>query len=304
MAALSRTSTGFNLWRIIRQTFLEFNHDECPRLAASLAYYAVFSLPGLLVVVVSLTGLIAGREEATQRATWFFREFMGERAAEQVGAMVAQTGQQGHGLGTSLIGFALLLVGATGVLAELQTALNRAWDVKPDPNESIRSFLLKRVLSLGLVIGMSLLLLASLVVSWFLAQLTAFAQTQAVEISPTLLRWIDQLASLAILTVLFAATYRFLPDVRLDWADVWFGAMLTALLFVIGKVLLWMYLAWADPSTAFGAAGSLALVLVWIYYSAMIYYLGAEFTHVLAKSRGKRVVPEQGAIKNHDKDTS
>jgi len=301
MPAITRTFRGVRIWRIIRLTFVEFNDDECPRLAASLAYYAAFTLPGLLVVVVAITGMVAGYEQAADRMTQFVADFMGERAANQLSAIMAQSEKPGQTVAASVLGFAMLLIGASGVLAELQTALNRAWDVKPDPKEGAWSFLTKRILSLGLVLGMSLLLLASLAVSWFLAQLTALAHTQSMEISPLLLRWIDQLVSLAILTVLFAATYRFLPDVRLDWADVWSGALLTAMLFVIGKVLLGMYLAWSDPTTAFGAAGSLALILLWVYYSGLIYFLGAEFTHVLAKSRGKHVVPEPGAVKSHEK---
>jgi membrane protein len=283
--------------RLFRQAFNEFNADECPRLAASLAFYAIFSMPPLLVLLVWLTSLIADRALVVERLSSVLSEVMGRRVAEQVAAMLPGDDPLGHGLWRSLVALVMLLVGASGVLSELQTALNRAWDVQPVPGgDSLRTMLVKRVLSLGMVLGMSVLLLASLAISWFLAALGTFTQSQAPGmVSPQALQWVDQLSSLAVLTLLFAASFRYLPDVRLDWTDVWSGSLLTALLFVVGKVVLSMYLAWADPTTAYGAAGSLALVLIWIYYSSMIYFYGAEFTQVHARSRGKRVQAELGA---------
>jgi len=290
------------VWRLVRETFTEFSEDECPRLAASLAYYAIFSLPALLVVVVSVAGLFFKQEDVAERVTFFFREIMGERGANQIGAMLQHASLPQRSWWGSLVGFGMLLVGATGVLAELQTALNRAWRVKPDPRRGgVQAFLMKRVLSLGMVLGIAFLLLVSLIISWLLTEFSALAQSQAPGwISPGVLHAIDQVGSLAIITLLFAAMLKFLPDVRLDWTDVWAGAVLTALLFVAGKVGLGFYLAWADPTTAFGAAGSLALVLVWIYYSGMIFFLGAEFTHVYARHRGRRAAPEEGAVKDED----
>ena len=285
------------MWRVLRDTCYEFSEDECPRSAAALAYYAIFSLPALLVVIVSLASIFADRAEAMQRIGDFFREFMGPRVAEQIATLLAQTDRQGKGW-QSLIGLVMVLIGATGVLSEVQTALNRAWQVAPDPKQGgIRSFFVKRLLSLLMVAAMALLLLASLMLTWFLAALSSWAEsTSFAWLSSPLLRTLEHVASLAILTLLFAGTFRFLPDVRLDWSDVLLGGLLTALLFLLGKTLLGWYLAWADPTTAFGAAGSLALVLVWIYYSAMIYLFGAQFTHVYARSRGKRVTPEPGAM--------
>ena len=285
-----------SMWRLLRDTCYEFNEDECPRSAAALAYYAIFSLPALLVVVVALAGTFADRTEAAQRIGDFFQEFMGTRVAEQITALLEQTDQRGKGW-QSVIGLVMVLLGATGVLSEVQTSLNRAWRVAPDPKQGgIRSFVVKRLLSLLMVAALAVLLLASLVLSWFLAALSSWAkQSDFAWLSSPVLQGLEHVASLAILTLLFAATFRFLPDVRLDWADVGLGGLITALLFVLGKSLLSWYLAWSDPTTAFGTAGSLALVLVWIYYSAMIYLFGAQFTHVYVRSRGKPVVPEPGA---------
>lgn len=286
------------MWRMLRDTFSEFSQDECPRLAAALAYYAVFSLPALLVVVVSVAGQFFERDEVVARLNHFLNQFMGERSAEAIAAMLEPASKPTQGFFGPWIGFVMLLVGATGVLSELQTALNRAWEVKPDPKQGgIKAFILKRVASLGMILAIAFLLLVSLVVSWVLAEFSALAQSQAPGwISPTALRIVDQIVSLGIVTLLFAAMFKFLPDVRLDWTDVWAGAVITALLFVVGKVAVSMYLAWADPTTAFGAAGSLALVLVWIYYSGIIFFLGAQFTHVYARSRGRRIKPEEGAV--------
>lgn len=284
------------MWPILRDTCYEFNKDECPRSAAALAFYAIFSLPALLVVVVSLASTVADRAEAMERLGDFLREFMGPRVAEQLIALLVQTDRQGK-VWQSAIGLVMLLIGATGVLSEVQTALNRAWQVAPDPQQGgMRSFFVKRLLSLLMVGTMSLLLLASLVLSWFLAALGSWAESSDFAwLSSPLLSAAEHLASLAILTLLFAGTLRFLPDVWLNWSDVFLGGLLTALLFLLGKTLLGWYLAWADPTTAFGTAGSLALVLVWIYYSALIYLFGAEFTHVYARSGGKLISPEPGA---------
>jgi membrane protein len=284
------------MWRVLRDTCYEFGEDECPRSAAALAYYAIFSLPALLVVIVALAGIFTDRSEAAQRIGDFFREFMGARVAEQISTLLEQTDRRGKGW-QSAIGLVMVLLGATGVLSEVQTALNRAWRVAPDPKQGgVRSFIVKRLLSLLMVVAMAALLLASLLLSWFLAAVSAWAQQSSFAwLSSPLLQALEHVASLATLTLLFGATFRFLPDVRLDWSDVGLGGLITALLFVLGKSLLSWYLAWSDPTTAFGTAGSLALVLVWIYYSAMIYLFGAQFTHVYARSRGKRVVPEPGA---------
>jgi membrane protein len=290
------------MWRLLRDTCYEFSEDECPRSAAALAYYAIFSLPALLVVVVSLAGIFADRGEAVQQMSDFFREFMGARVAQQIAGLLEQANQRSKGW-QSAVGLLLVALGATGVLSEVQTALNRAWRVAPDPKQGgVRSFLIKRLLSLLMVAAMAALLLASLVLSWFLAAVGAWAQQSSFAwLSSPLLQTLEHIASLAILTLLFAATFRFLPDVRLDWSDVLLGGLITALLFVLGKSLLSWYLAWSDPTTAFGTAGSLALVLVWIYYSAMIYLFGAQFTHVFARSRGKLVTPEPGAARQQRK---
>jgi membrane protein len=190
----------------------------------------------------------------------------------------------------------VLLVGASGVLLELQTALNRAWGVQPEPHGGWRLFILKRVFSLGMLLGIAFLLLASLVASWLLAEFGAWIDAHApAGLSSRVIWALNATLSLSIITLLFAAILKFVPDAQIAWSDVWAGAIATSVLFVLGKFGLGVYFSYADPTSAFGAAGSLALLLLWIYYSAMILFLGAEFTQVLAKSRGRRIVPETGA---------
>jgi membrane protein len=283
--------------KTIRQTFTEFLQDECPRLAAAMAYYAIFSLPALLVLVVAIAGLVADGEQVGRRLTTFFEQSLGREGAEQIETMLLQSGQSGSGWWGSLVGLLLLLVGASGVLTELQTALNRVWGVQPDEERGgLRGFVMKRVLSLGMVLGIAFLLLVSLVLSWLLGEFGGWMRGWLPKwLSGRVLQGLDVVGSLLVIALLFAAMLKFLPDVRLAWRDVWPGALLSAVLFTLGKYALSVYLTWSDVTSAYGAAGSLALVMLWIYYSAMIFFLGAEFSQVLATSGGRRFAPEPGA---------
>ncbi|MEX2174204.1 MAG: YihY/virulence factor BrkB family protein [Pirellulaceae bacterium] len=283
--------------KTLRQTFTKFSEDECPRLAAALAYYAIFSLPALLVLVVAIASFFADREQVTGGLTSFFEDSLGKTGAQQMETMLVQSNQRGQGLWGTIVGFVMLGVGASGVLLELQTALNRAWGVEPDPKQGgVKTFIFKRGLSLAMVMGIAFLLLVSLVFSWLLGEFGSIVhQWVPAALSGGVLNVLDVLASLTIIALLFAAMLKFLPDVQLAWRDVWAGAVLSTVLFALGKYALSTYLSWSDVTSAYGAAGSLALVLLWIYYSAMIFFLGAEFTQVLTTNRGKRVAPEAGA---------
>lgn len=285
------------MWATLSETFEEFWNDECPRLAAALAYYTVFSLPALLVVVISVAGLVVDQQSASDRLLGHVSEALGPRTAETLQSILAQAQQPGRGLWGSIAGMAVLLVGASGVLLELQTALNRAWGVKPDPRAGWRTFLLKRVFSVAMLLGVAFLLLASLVASWLLAEFSQWIDAHApAGLSSRVVGVLNAGLSLAIITLLFACILKFVPDAQVAWGDVWAGALATSVLFVLGKTALGIYFAWSNPASAFGAAGSLALLLLWIYYSAMILFLGAEFTQVLTRRRGRYVAPEPGAV--------
>jgi membrane protein len=285
------------MWNVLSQTAREFLEDECPRLAAALAYYTFFSLPALLVAIVYIGGLLVDREAVAERLSSHFQETIGRTGAEQMTAILQNASQPKHSLRGWIVGSVMLVLGATGALQELQTALNRAWSVEPDPNQGgVRSFFVKRLLSLVLLLGIALLLILSLAVNWGLAVFGHWIDSLgAAWFSSHVVSWLHMALSLAVITLLFAALLRFLPDAHVDWSDVWLGAGVTALLFWLGQWLLRLYLTWSQPTSAYGAAGSLALVLLWIYYSSMIFFLGAEFTQVLAKRRGKFVAPLRGA---------
>jgi membrane protein len=198
----------------------------------------------------------------------------------------------------TILGVLALLFGATGAFGELQSGLNRAWEVKPDPRQGgIKSFVGKRILSLGLVLTIAFLLLVSMVLS---AALSAFGDALGGllgGISGPLIQVIQLVVSLAVITALFALIYKVLPDAKVAWPDAWVGAGFTTALFVAGKYLIGLYLSKSDPGSSFGAAGALALIMVWIYYSAMIVYLGAEFTQAWATEKGREIVPEPGAVR-------
>jgi len=285
------------MWSVISQTFRQFVNDECPRLAASLAYYTFFSLPALLVAIVFFAGLLVDRESIKERLSGHFAETIGRTGAEQMTAILQNASRPQKSWPGWLIGMGMLLLGATGALQELQTAVNRAWRVEPDPHQGwLRTFLLKRLLSLGLLLVISLLLIGSVAIGWGLSAFGQWLDTHPdIGVISRLISWLHTGVSLAVISLLFAALLRYLPDAKVAWSDVWLGAVATTLLFWLGQWALGLYLAWSQPTSAYGAAGSLALVLLWMYYSAMIFFLGAEFTHALAERRGKQVSPASGA---------
>lgn len=260
----------------------------------------IFSLPSLLILILLIVGAIFDPEDVRGALQSQIESLMGPGGAQEVEAMLehAQRPDMGAPL-AALLGIGALLFGATGAFAQLQNSLNAAWKVKPDPNKGgLKNFILKRVLSFGMILGVGFLLLVSLALS---ALLSAFGDVLAGFVpggaSELVLHAINLGVSLLVITALFAAIFKILPDARIGWRDVGVGALTTALLFVLGKFAIGLYLGRSDPGSAFGAAGSLAIILVWIYYSSMILLLGAEFTHTWATRHGGGIKPEKGAVR-------
>ncbi|MGE0159497.1 MAG: YihY/virulence factor BrkB family protein [Gemmatimonadales bacterium] len=284
--------------QVLKRTFQEFVKDDCPTMAASMSYFTAFSLAPLLVLTLLLLGVFIDPSDLQGHLHDQIAALIGNEGARQVDAMVLSADRDAAGgpLPT-ILGIAALLFGATGAFGALQSALNRAWEVRPDPRHGgLRGFLAKRLLSLGMVGTMAFLLLVSLIVS---AALSAFGDRlggMLGGLSGAIVQLAQVVVSLAVVTLLFAAIFKILPDARVAWRDVWAGALFTTVLFVAGKFLIGFYLSRADPGSAFGAAGALAVILVWIYYSAMIVFFGAEFTQVWAKAKGRGIEPEEGAV--------
>ena len=287
-----------NLLDLIRNTFREWKEDNAARLAAALAYYTTFSLAPMLVLVIAIAGLVGGREAAQTQVMGQVRDLIGVQGSDFVESMIVSASRPATGLLATLIGTVTLLFGALGAFGELQNALNTIWDVKPKPVSGIlagiKRYIMSRILSFAVVVGVGFLLLASLVVSaaltslgQYLSGLNLFAEFW--------LQVINLVISLAVVTVLFMLIFKFLPEVKISWRDVFLGAAVTSVLFNVGKLLIGLYLGRSSVGTTFGAAGSLAILLIWIYYSAQILFLGAEFTQVYTKQKRGRLRPDSNS---------
>jgi len=285
---------------LLKETFREFREDEATRVAAALSYYTIFALPPLLVLLITVAGAVWEPSDVQGRVEAQIGSLLGREGAAGIREMLAnQNRPDSGGLLPTLLGVAGLLFGATGAFIQLQSALNTAWDVKPDPEQGgIRNFLTKRLLSLGMILGVGFLVLVSLALSALLGAAGESIERFLPEaLSGPLLVAINLLVSLAVITLLFAAMFKVLPDAVVQWRYVWIGAAVTAGLFVLGKFLIGFYIGQSDPGSAYGAAGSLAVILVWIYYASIIVLLGAEFTQVYARRKGAEIVPEPGAVR-------
>jgi membrane protein len=277
----------------------DFLADDCQSQAAALSYFTIFSLPALLAVLLLVLGSVLGPHQVQGQLELQITALMGPTAADQIRTILRQIHRPGEGgpLATVLSVGALLL-GATGAFGQLQAALNRAWEVAPDPKGGLRQFLFKRVFSFGMVLALAFFLLVSLSVSAVLAAFGgALGAMLPAGISATLLEAINQVISLVVISALFAAIFKVLPDAKVAWRDVWVGAVVTAVLFEAGKFVIGFYLGRSNPGQAFGAAASLAVLFVWVYYSAMILLFGAEFTESWADRRGSGIAPQRGAVR-------
>jgi membrane protein len=288
------------MFNLIRDTFREWREDGANRLAAALAYYTTFSLAPLLVLIIAIAGLAGGREAAQTQTMAQVEDLLGFEGREFVEGMIESASQPETGLTATFLGAVTLLFGALGVFGELQNSLNTIWEVKPKPAkgwmDGVKRFVLRRLLSFTMVLGIGFLLLASLVVS---AAVSTFGEYIGSHwpLADFWLALINFIVSFIVITFLFAMIFKFLPEIKIAWKDVWLGAAVTSALFSLGKFLIGLYLGRSEVGTTFGAAGSLAILLIWIYYSAQILFFGAEFTQVYANRYGSRIVPDPDMVK-------
>jgi membrane protein len=282
------------VWTIVKETVTQWMDDEAPRQAASLALYTLLSIAPLLILSIKLSGIVLGDEAARGQISQQISGLVGAQAGQAIEAMVANARTPGQGVVGSIVGLFVLLFGASGVFGELQTSLNRMWDVKPRPGRGIIGFLRDRFFSFTMVLGVAFLLLVSMVLS--AALLTITEHFKGLLPLPALWQILNAVLALAMTTGLFALIFKVVPDAKIEWRDVWVGAFVAALLFTAGKTLLAWYVGRSATTSAFGAAGSLVALIVWVYYSAQLLFFGAEFAQVYATHTGSRIVPTKNAV--------
>jgi len=298
MSAIHRAVTKPG--RIIWKTLEQFMEDRCPQMAAAISFYAIFSLPPLLVLVIMLVEPLLDPETVVRILEQEASQMVGPEGAAQVQVLVENVSRPGQGGPiAATLGIGAFLFGATAAFGQLQNALNAAWQVGPDPRRGdVVNFLIQRALSFAMILGVGALLLLSLVLSTLLGAFGDTLELLSPDIpSAWILRLVDAGISFTLATLLFAAMYRFLPDARVRRGSALFGGAVTAVLFTIGKAAIGYWLGTTGAGSAFGAAGSLAMVLIWIYYSSMTLLFGAELTQVLMSARGDPIRPKPGAVR-------
>jgi membrane protein len=286
------------IWQFIKEVFDKWLDDKAPKLGAALSFYTIFSLAPLLVIAISVAGFIFGPDAARGELVGQIKDLVGQEGAEVVQTALKNTSDQGSGIIAVIISLITLFIGSTVVFVELQESLNIIWRIKPKPERGMIKGLLKdRVQSFALVVATGFLLLVSLLVSTILSIISNYVSETFVEIPLYLLDIGNLVISLGVIFLLFGMIYKVLPDVHIKWKDVWVGALVTSVLFVLGKYLIGIYLGTSSLSSAYGAAGSLVVLLLWIYYSAQILFLGAEFTYAYTNRFGSGVRPKSKFMK-------
>jgi membrane protein len=281
---------------LLLETAKAWNKDDPWRLSAVVAYYALLSLPGLLIIIINTVGLIWGPDIVAGRLTGQISSVIGQSAADAVQSIFANAVNGDTGMFATVLGVASLLFGATGVFYHLQLSINSIWEIKQKPKSNFLRMLLDRVVSFGFVLIVGFLLLTSFVISALLGILNEFIRGSLPEFAVYLAYGLNIVMSLGIISVLFALIFKYLPDAYIRWRSVWIGAVITSVLFTLGKELLGLYFGEANPGSTYGAAGSLVLILLWVSYSCLILFFGAEFSWVYAQRYGHAIKPKEHAV--------
>jgi membrane protein len=297
---MKKTGKG-SILGIFKTAGKDFIADSAPRLGASVAFYTIFSISPLFVIVIAIASFVFGAEAARGQVLDQISGLVGPSGAEAIQTLIAQPDNKTEGWMATIIAVGTLLIGSTAVFMELQAALNSIWEVKQKPGAGIWGFIKYRLLSFAMVLTIGFLLLVSLLLTAGLAGLGKYAGSRIPGFE-AISQVLNFAISFGVITVLFAFIFKYMPDVRLPWRDVWVGAAFTSLLFSVGKLGLGMYLAKSSTASAFGAAGSLVAVLMWVYYSSQILFFGAELTQAYAKRRGTKVVPTKHAVMDVEND--
>ncbi|MFN2394556.1 MAG: YihY/virulence factor BrkB family protein [Bacteroidales bacterium] len=284
-----------DLWEVIKNTAIRWDEANPWRQSAIIAYYSIFSLPALLLIIIVMTGFFYGEAAVSNQLSEQIEDLVGKDAANAVETMVANAAETGSSRIAFIAGIGFLIFGATTVFYQLQLSLNRIWGVVSKPQKAFLKYLKDRLFSFGLIIAIGFLMLLSLIVNSLLSMLGDWLKTQWPDIISSVMNFSNYIISLVVITVMFALMFKILPDAIIRWRSVWVGAFLTALLFGLGQFGLSMYFSYSDPGSVYGAAGSVILLLVWISYVAMILLFGAEFTRQWALKFGHGIKPKESA---------
>lgn len=284
-----------SLWSVTKQTFKKFWEREPFNNSIIISYYTIFSLPGLLVIIINLAGYFYGREAVTGQITGQIQGMIGGDTAKDIENIIANATQTDGTALASILGVATLLFGATGVFYQLQQIFNKIWEVEPKPKGQFLKLIKDRVFSFGLILVIGFLMLVSLVLSAGLSALGGWVSNNVSEGFNIVFNILDILISLGVVTLLFAALYKFLPDAEVGWKSVWTGAVISSILFVIAKFALGMYFGKSEPGSTYGAAGTIVLIMLWVSYAGLILFFGAEFTRVYADRKGHKAKPSEHA---------
>jgi membrane protein len=293
MSRIFERIKGFT--QVLKKTFSKLNEHNPFNISTTIAYYAIFSMPGLLVIIVNVAGYFFGTDAVTNQISTQIGGLVGGDAAKDIQGIIANASMAKDSTLATVLGVVTLIFGATGVFYQVQQILNEIWEVKPKPKQKIMRLIKDRLFSFGLILIVGFLLLISLVLSAALSAVSDWVSAYISDALTVLFHALDMIISTAVITVLFAAIYKFLPDAKVKWRDVWIGALLTAVLFVIAKFALGLYFGKSNPASTYGAAGSVILIMLWVSYAGIILLFGAEFTKVYADAHGEAIEPNSNA---------
>ncbi len=283
------------IFGLLKQTFQEWNEDKAPRLGAALAYYTVFSIAPLLVILIAIAGMFFGADAARGQISTQIDHIVGSQAAQFIEQMIESARKPSDSIVATVIGLGTLILGAMGVFGQLQDALNTIWEVQPKPGQGFVQTIKGRLTPFVMIIGVAFLLLSSLAVSAGIAAMGSWMQSW-LPLPTFVLQAINFAIGFVVVTFMFALIFKVLPDVQIQWHDVWIGAAITTVLFMLGQIFLSWYVGKISAQSTYGAAGSLVAVLMWVYWTSQILFFGAEFTQVYANKFGSKILPSPNAI--------
>lgn len=294
--AIPKKITLKNIWKILKNSFSGFIDDKVTKLSGALAYYTVFSMAPLLLVIISLCGIFLGREAVEGEIYNTLSDFMGNDTAAQLQQIIKNASLTGKGTLAAIIGIATLLVGATTVFAEIQDSINYIWRIKPKPKKGWLKMLKNRFLSFSVIISLGFILLVSLALSSFVDAFFKQLETSFPDVAVVVFYIFNQVVMLVVTTLIFGVVFKVLPDAKIRWKDVLAGSLVTTVLFMIGKFAISFYISKTQVGSTYGTAGSMVILLLWTYYSSIILYFGAEFTKSYAMIYGEEIHPNDYAV--------